>query len=262
MSQYAAAVHREPQHLTRPHVRHASSHSTQKMSIPWRLWYGVVHTAGRFFFAAGGEQSDDHLVEVVRREPAAATQFIQSIALFSSLGNVVVVIASATFLSMYWSRCGSCDRSLRWWLLLQGILQLSQLPVRVVLLLSVRAVDRAGGNIEACIASLTASPAWKISKTVAMLQYGWFVLGLVWWMHSESCPSCPGIGKLTAAIMALSAARAGAALAAFRLVLTRQEPEAEEPKVMAATPSQISALPVERYVLALSEDVRLPVPYV
>mmetsp|Transcript_65352 Transcript_65352/g.181283 ORF Transcript_65352/g.181283 Transcript_65352/m.181283 type:complete len:320 (-) Transcript_65352:74-1033(-) len=225
-----------------------------KQTIIERAWVNFTKAVGPFFFAAGNQRSDDHLVEVVRRDPQAASQLIQSIALFSIIGNVVVGGACAVFLSLYWSRCGDCDRPLRWWLLVQALLQLNQLPVRLVLLLTVRTAAATGGNVEACITSLTASPAWRTSKTVALLQYGWFVLGMVWWMHTETCPTCPGISKLTASIMLLSAARAVAALLIFRALFSSNDAaHTEAPKIMAATADQIAVLPVIRFSAACSE---------
>lgn len=214
------------------------------------VWRNFSKAVGPFFFAASGQQSDDRLVEVVRRDPVAASQLIQSLTMFSLLGNLAVSVACFIFLLLYWSSCGECDRPLRWWLLVHGLLQLLQLPVRVVLLYSMKT----SRNVEACITSLTASPAWRSSKTVALMQYGWFVLGMVWWMHTESCPFCPGIGKLTLAIMLLSAGRAAAALIIFRALFSPQDNVAEAtPKVQAATMDQITELPVVRFDAATAE---------
>jgi len=225
-----------------------------KDAIVQRFWHNCRKAVGPFFFAGGGQQSDDHLVEVVRRDPQAASQLIQSIALFSIVGNLAVGGACVIFLALYWPRCGECDRPLRWWLLVQGLLQFVQLPVRMVLFLCVRNADHSGGNVEACITSLTASPAWRTSKTVALLQYGWFVLGMVWWMHTETCPSCPGISKLTLSIMLLSAGRAVAALVIFRALFSPADAAAEAvPKVVGATVNQIAGLPVVRFAAACAE---------
>lgn len=228
-------------------LRSEASESLVKRTFAQSAWNRFVAAAKPYFFAASTERSDDHLVEVVRREPVAATRFIQSIAFFSSVGNLLVVVACSAFLSLYWSRCADCDRPLRWWLFVQALLQLSQLPVRVVLFFSVRNVQTTGGSIMMCITSLTASQAWRASKTVAIFQYGWFVLGMVWWMHTESCPSCPGIGKLTASIMVLSAARAAITLSVFRLAFSDADVEPEAPKVVAASHQQISAIPLVHF---------------
>jgi hypothetical protein len=209
----------------------------------------MAQTASPFFFArpGGAPQRDDNLVEVVRRDPAAAARIIQSIALFSSVGNLLVGGVCVAFLLLYWPRCGNCTRPLRWWLLVQTILQLGQLPVRLVLWMCVRHAERVGGSVEACVSSLTGSPAWRTSKNVAMMQYGWFVLGVVWLIHNESCPTCPGINKLTTAVMLLTVGRAVAAVVIFRsLFLRADQAEASEAtqQVVAATPEQIAAVPV------------------
>jgi len=232
-----------------------------KRGLAHCAWRRLVEAVASFFFTAGVQQNDDHLVEVVRRDPVAASRVIQSIALFSILGNIAVGISCTLFVSLYWSRCGQCERPLRWWLLVQAVLQISQLPVRCVLLLSAHHAVPAvgggglGGGLEACIMSLTASPAWRTSKRVAFVQYAWFVLGMVWWLHVDSCPYCPGIGRLTAAVMLLSAARAVAAIATFR-ALFGPGPEAEslEPPPVGASPDAIAALPVLRFAAEAFDD--------
>lgn len=213
-----------------------------------RAWSSVARTVGPFFFARSHvPQSDENLLEVVRRNPNTAARVIQSIACFSSVGNLIVSGACAVFLMLYWPDCGGCNRPLRWWLLVQCILQVSQLPVRLVLWFGVRYTERAGGSVEACIASVTASPAWRTSKALAVFQYGWFVLGIVWLMHNESCPMCPGINKLTAAVMLLTAARAAVALFIFRSFFEQTEQAEGFPKMVAATHDQISAIEVVRF---------------
>lgn len=204
--------------------------------------------AHQSFFTSQGGNSDTQLVEVVRRDPQAASWFIQSIMLFSGVGGILVCVICTFFLSLYWGSCSSCERPLRVWLIAQILLQLSQLPVRFVFFTRVRAVETAGGSIEGCVSSLTASPAWKTSKMVSLLMYGWFVLGVVWVTHAGPCQSCPGIWKLTAAVMFLSIARAVVGLLAFRMLFPDGEPVvAEVPKVQSATKSQISSLQVVRF---------------
>jgi len=238
----------------------AAGSGRAKPSLARCAWRRLVEAVASFFFAAGVQQNDDHLVEVVRRDPFAASRVIQSIALFSILGNFVVGLSCALFVSLYWSRCAHCERPLRWWLLVQALLQVSQLPVRCVLLLSARRavpIDGAAadGGLEACIMSLTASPAWRTSKRVAFVQYAWFVLGMVWWLHVDSCPACPGIGRLTAAVMLLSAARAVAALATFRVFFgTGAEAQEAEHPPAGASADVIAALQVLRFVPQACDD--------
>mmetsp|Transcript_96310 Transcript_96310/g.171111 ORF Transcript_96310/g.171111 Transcript_96310/m.171111 type:complete len:364 (-) Transcript_96310:81-1172(-) len=222
---------------------------------PWfhRAMSNLVNKATPLFFAnAGVEHVEDNLVEVVRQNPDAAANLVQSVSLFSAAGNVLSAGICSIFLAFNWDSCGMCDRPLRWWLLLQALFQLAQLPVRVVLHFSMRNVEANGLNMEDCLVSLTASPAWLLSKKIALLQYGWFVLGMVWWMHTESCPECPSVSRLMASVMLLSAARAGAALCIFKTLFPSQgDADAgvatEAPVVVGATPSQINSLTAFRF---------------
>jgi len=206
-----------------------------------------------FFFASGAEESGDHLVEVVRRDPAAAMWFIELTTLFSIIGGLVSATACGIFFVQHWDRCGNCGRPLRWWLIGQIAMQTIQLPVRAVLYSSVRALSRntADWTIEACVISLTASRAWQMSKMVSLILYGWFVLGVVWWMHSSHCEGCPGITTLTASVLMLSAARTVVTCLISRGLFTPnlQAVQAAAPKVEGATSCQIEALPLVRVVL-------------
>jgi hypothetical protein len=229
-------------------------------SRAWKAWQATSKAAKPFFFAPNAQRSTDQLVQVVRRDPAMGAKVLQGVTFFSVLGNFVVTITILIFLSRYWSTCGGCDRPLRWWLLMLSVLQTCQIPVRVVFLASVRgpaaAARNEGGDghaLEECVTSLTASPAWVVSKKVALVQYAWFVLGMVWWMHSTACPDCPGIGQLTAGVMILVAGRAATAMAVVTILFSPlgansdEALEADAKKVAAATTNQISALPVVRF---------------
>eukprot|EP00933_Yihiella_yeosuensis_P060612 TRINITY_DN63360_c0_g1_i1.p1 TRINITY_DN63360_c0_g1~~TRINITY_DN63360_c0_g1_i1.p1 ORF type:complete len:490 (-),score=87.63 TRINITY_DN63360_c0_g1_i1:408-1877(-) len=216
-----------------------------------RMWSRCSKALEPYFFATGGNDGypEDNLVEVVRQDPTAAASLLQSVALFSAAGSLVSGSACSAFLLAFWDGCGNCDRPLRWWLLIQAVLQFSQVPVRVVLLICARSVEASGQSMEAFVQSLTASPAWRLSKKVALIQYGWFVLGMVWWMHTDTCPTCPAITKLVAAVMFLSAARAVAALAVFRALFRGNAAGNgdEAPKMVGATANQIATLTQQRW---------------
>mmetsp|Transcript_74664 Transcript_74664/g.136368 ORF Transcript_74664/g.136368 Transcript_74664/m.136368 type:complete len:321 (+) Transcript_74664:66-1028(+) len=196
-----------------------------------------------FFFASGGEESSDYLVELVRLDASAACWFIEMTMAFSIVGGIFVCVACAIFLSLYWAQCSECNRPLRVWLLGQCFLQVMQLPVRLVLYSSLRAIERGGGSIEACVVSITMAPAWCMSKAVSLLHYGWFVLGVVWWVNSTTCATCPGISMLLISVLLFCAARAIVALVVFQFVFpAHTEPGQQASRVEPATVSQIAAL--------------------
>lgn len=221
-------------------------------------WRQVVRS---FFFVQhpgpGGPRSEDHLAIAARHDPLAAARFIRTIALLSAAFSIGVAILCAIFLSLYWTSCASCNRPVRWWLLIQAALQAGQLPMRLVLLFCVRAAEEAGESIGDCVSAITSSPAWNASRAVAVAHYGWVVLGVVWWTHLEPCPDCPRVGVLAALVIVLCAARTVAAMVTFRILFSQDEPAAEAPKVVAATKDQIAALPLVRLTVeADAEDAR------
>lgn len=230
----------------------AATQQPERLPFGSKVWHRMSTSARSFFFAPDGQESGDHLVEVVRRDPEMATWFIELTSFFSILGSVGAAVACGLFFSQYWGRCGNCGRPLRWWLVGQVCLQMSQIPVRAVLMASIRKIDRAW-TIEACILSLTGSPAWRLSKMVSLALYGWFVLGVVWWMHSSDCEDCPGISMLIASVLLLSAARTFITLLASRELFSQpaQAGQADTPQVEAATPCQIRVLPLIRVAPAI-----------
>lgn len=209
------------------------------------FWRRAKCAAEAFFFATGSEESSDHLVQVVRRDAAAASWFIEMTMAFSIVGGVFVCAACAIFLSLHWERCADCNRPLRFWLIGQCLLQVIQLPVRLVLCSSVRAIERAGGSIEACVISVTKAPAWRISKVVSLVLYSWFVLGVVWWMNSPSCDTCACISMLLMAVLLLSASRAIVSLIIYQLLFPEMAEQGHQASQMEpATCGQIAALRV------------------
>jgi hypothetical protein len=211
-----------------------------------RIWNSVRW----FFFAEPGAESEDHLMHIVRQDPEAAAWFIEMTMMFSTTGCFAAFGVSTAFLCLHWQRCSACDRPFRWWILFQAVLQLVQVPVRLVITTAVKDIRRVGGDLEAVVQAVTASLAWRSSKMVSLVFYGWFILGIVWWVHSSDCEECPGIHRLTMAVMALSLARAAVAMGMY-MYLFPHLPEAEfqapeAPSIKGATAHQIDSLEVVR----------------
>eukprot|EP00927_Polykrikos_kofoidii_P077637 TRINITY_DN74560_c0_g1_i1.p1 TRINITY_DN74560_c0_g1~~TRINITY_DN74560_c0_g1_i1.p1 ORF type:complete len:317 (+),score=40.33 TRINITY_DN74560_c0_g1_i1:151-1101(+) len=209
-----------------------------------------------FAFSPNLQLSDDPLVDVVRRDPDAASRFIRTVMIFSGIGSVVVCSCCAIFLTLFWKRCGGCDRPLRWWLLMHTFLQALQIPVRFVFLTRMSAAETTGASLEACVSAFTATPAWRASKNVSLFTYGWFVLGIVWMVNAGGCPSCPGIYRMTVAVIAQAVARAVVALVCFRVLFPQGDRERSEAPVAAALPGQIASLPLVRFSADLFSDDR------
>lgn len=205
----------------------------------------AVSEATRAFFSPSGQPNDDPIVELAHRDPSAASRFLRSVMLFSGSGGTVIAGVCLIFLGLHWSSCGGCDRPLRWWLLTHGILQLTQVPVRFVFLSRLRRVAQDAAGTRDCVAAFTASPAWRASKQVSLLTYGWFVLGIVWVLNTANCRSCPGVYRLTVAVFLQAIGRAAMSVLCFRALFPRGNavPVVDDARQEAATLEQVAALP-------------------
>jgi len=152
-------------------------------------------------------ENPDPLLDVVQQYPEEAAWFIKVVMFFGSISGVLISIPCGIFLSMYWTPCGNCNRPLRYWVFVHCILQLLQAPVRLIFFLRLCQIQRRNGNIQECVRQLTHSSAWRTSKVVTIVTYGWFILGVVWLLNSTYCKSCPGLYRLSLAVIFTAVAR-------------------------------------------------------
>jgi len=226
-------------------VAHVPGSRAAKLNLPvaHQLWQACAEASARFF-SPDGNRSDDLLVEVVRRNPSAAASFLRAVMIFSGVTGMVVSGICILFLILFWSQSGLCERPLRWWLLVNTIAQLLQVPVRFVLLSRIRSTERAQAGLEECVASFTASPAWRVSKHVSLFTYAWCVLGIVWVINAGNCDACPGIYWMSVFVLVQAGARTGVALGSYRRLFPTEALVETAPKVEGATRDQIAALPL------------------
>lgn len=163
-----------------------------------------------FFDGAEGADAElaaDPLLDVVHQYPEEAAWFIKVVMFFGSISGVIISIPCGVFLTMYWAPCGQCNRPLRYWILVHCILQLLQAPVRLVFFLRLCHVQSLNNNIQECVRQLTHSMAWRTSKVVSIITYGWFILGIVWLLNSTYCKPCPGLYRHSLAVIFAAVAR-------------------------------------------------------
>lgn len=207
----------------------------------------------KYFYVEHPPASEDtdeadgaHLTQVAFFDPQGTVSFIRNVTRLSTGFTLATGVVTLWYLLDSWSRCESCNRPFRWWLLIHSILQVLQLPMRFATSFLVHAAQEAGESISDCVTSITASPAWSWSKALAVAHYFWIILGVVWWMHLETSPSCPDIGDFTVVIILSCVVRAVAAMVLFRIHWTVQEDPSEAPKPVGASKNQIADLPMVR----------------
>jgi len=174
------------------------------------LSQGIRRRVFRFFDGTDNiamVENPDPLLDVVQQYPEEAAWFIKVVMFFGSISGVLISIPCGMFLFMYWMPCGFCNRPLRYWVLVHCALQLLQAPVRLVFFLRLCQIQRRNGNIQECVRQLTHSSAWRTSKVVSIVTYGWFILGVVWLLNSTQCSTCPGLYRLSLAVIFTAIAR-------------------------------------------------------
>jgi hypothetical protein len=202
------------------------------------------------FFDGADDQAENHdpLLDVVQQYPEEAAWFIKVVMFFGSVSGVLVSVPCGAFLGMYWSPCGACNRPLRYWVLVHCALQLLQAPVRLVFFLRLCAIQRRNGNIQECVRRLTLSPAWRSSKVVSIATYGWFILGVVWILNSTYCRPCPGLYRLSLAVIFTAVARLVVTLVVFYHSFPPRFPgNTQQPKPQGATQNIIDTLPLVEF---------------
>lgn len=176
---------------------------------------------------------NDALLDIVRRDPVESVWFLKVVMFFGGVSGLLVSAACGAFLTLFWEPAGLCNRPLRLWILVHSLLQVMQVPVRIVFLARLILTEASNGNVYRCVESVTGSTAWHVSKQVSTATYAWFVLGIVWLLNSDYCPECPGLFRLTVAVIVSAAARLLITLACFYRSFHPSrfgQPEAQKPK--------------------------------
>jgi len=208
----------------------------------------LTHLQAFFDGADDAVENPDPLLDVVQQYPQEAAWFIKVVMFFGSISGVVVSIPCGIFLSMYWAQCGLCNRPLRYWVIVHCALQLLQAPVRLVFFLRLCQIQQRNGNIQGCVRRLTHSAAWRASKVVSIVTYGWFILGVVWLLNSTYCNPCPGLYRLSLAVIFTAVTRLLMTLIVFYHSFPPRFPgEQNVPKPRGATQAVIEALPLVEY---------------
>jgi len=200
-------------------------------------------------------ENPDPLLDVVQQYPEEAAWFIKVVMFFGSISGVLISIPCGAFLSMYWAPCGLCNRPLRYWVLVHCFLQLLQAPVRLVFFLRLCHIQRRNGDIQECVRQLTHSSAWRTSKVVSIVTYGWFILGVVWLLNSTYCKPCPGLYRLSLAVIFTAVARLLMTLIVFyHSFPPRWQGAQPAPKPRGATQELIDSMPLLEYTPELQND--------
>jgi len=229
-----------------------TSLSTVAKTYSWQNMWRHAAEAADTFFSADGSISNDPLVIIAQRDACAACSFFKRVNRLSIVASVFVL--SVCCMAFQLTQC-ECSRPLRWWLLVFSMLQLVQLPTRVVFLLKVLTAERHQASFQTTVASITTSPAWQLSKHVSLATYAWLILGIVWTLNSGTCSKCSSLYWLTITVLSQTALKTLLTLRIFTSSFPDRSIETDEATEMqAATQEQIAALPCVHHTNDLFSD--------
>jgi len=195
----------------------------------------------------------DPLLNIVESHPQEAVRFVKQMTFFGGISGVLISIPCFIFLSMYWTPCGTCNRPLRYWILVQCVLQLLQTPIRLNFYCRVCQAERSNGHPQVWFRHLTESRAWRFSKMISIATYGWFILGVVWLLNSEHNKFCPGLYRLCLAVVFTAIARLLITLIVFYQSFQPAAEAETPPKPRGASEELINSIPIERFTGNSSE---------
>mmetsp|Transcript_40663 Transcript_40663/g.107736 ORF Transcript_40663/g.107736 Transcript_40663/m.107736 type:complete len:332 (-) Transcript_40663:282-1277(-) len=240
------SVHNIERVPTGPEIR--TTWGANCCTAPWMsvVPEGIRRRAHAFFSDANGVMDNpDPLLEVVQQYPDEAAWFIKVVMFFGSVSGILISVPCGLFLFTHWSLCGHCNRPLRYWVLVHCLLQLLQAPVRLVFFMRLCHTQQQGGNIQECVRQLTHSTAWRTSKVVSIVTYGWFILGVVWLLNSNYCKPCPGLYRLSLAVICTAIARLLMTLIVFyHSFPPRLDGAQQAPKPRGASQAVIDQMPL------------------
>lgn len=151
----------------------------------------------------------DPLLDLIQVHREKAIGFIRVTMLVSILTAVIIGTPCFVFLLENWTACGSCNKPLKWWLLVYAIMQFAQVPVRVFACTRLQGEPLNVHDFKERVRRLTESPVWRASKHVSVATYIWFLFGLIWLINNkpEYCASCPGLYRLSLGVVLISTSR-------------------------------------------------------
>eukprot|EP00916_Digyalum_oweni_P005912 GHVL01010233.1.p1 GENE.GHVL01010233.1~~GHVL01010233.1.p1 ORF type:complete len:266 (+),score=21.93 GHVL01010233.1:117-914(+) len=191
--------------------------------------------------------STDPLLDFAMRSPDELVSFLKVILFFGALSEGLVSIPSMCFVVQYWASAATCNRPLRHWVLVHCILQLMQIPVRILFFTKLSTFRQNGQSVISCFRRMTSSGAWKTTKWLSLATYAWFIMGVVWVLNTDNCPQIPGLKRLSIAMICCAVARLLTTLVCFHRSFNGRFSQQSPPAARGVETSTIQMIPLVKY---------------
>lgn len=147
-----------------------------------RIYRSTSHYVKNYMTASDQEMQSntDPFMAIITAAPSDSLYFIERINLISAIISVTTSFPYLIYLFIYWNECSPCNDILRWWIVINSVLQLIQAPVRFSLYFLLRKLERENERLHIhSLRRLTCSKGWKLSKRLSLLNYLWFITGTI-----------------------------------------------------------------------------------
>lgn len=209
--------------------------------------YNASRSASRAmysFFKTEGNQTarePEGMARILRS--SASSKVIKAATTVATYSSDILCGAILLYLMCFWNQHQECDQPLLWWLAGHCILRTSITSLRCKCKRDARALESAGEGLEESMAILVATPAWRLSKFLTMVNGCWISLGTYRTLRSSACNRCVYTAALT--VLVNSLVHALVIIGCFKGAASIQpeEPRTKRP----ATPEQIHCLPCSRF---------------
>mmetsp|Transcript_84530 Transcript_84530/g.154237 ORF Transcript_84530/g.154237 Transcript_84530/m.154237 type:complete len:319 (+) Transcript_84530:143-1099(+) len=178
------------------------------------------------------QRNRNSLVELAKDYPEETAAFLERGLFMSAIAGLLVGAPCGVLLVLTWERCATCERPLRAWILVAGLLHLAQFPLRLRCYswLSAgkkEAVAQAHEErqtmapmIASAVTDVVQSYTWRSSQAVSCLSLGWLVIGIVWVSNCSPTLQCTEAYYATLAVLATAIVRLCFSVMSFRVTFS------------------------------------------
>lgn len=146
-----------------------------------RIYVKTSHFVKNYMTATDQEMQNnaDPIMDIIATAPSDSLYFIERINLISAVISISTSFPYLAYLIIHWKEC-SCNEILRWWIVINSLLQLAQAPIRFFLYFLLRKYKMENERMHIhALRRLTSSKGWKLSKRFSLLNYLWFITGTI-----------------------------------------------------------------------------------
>lgn len=178
------------------------------------------------------QRNRNSLIELAKDYPEETANFLERGLFMSAVAGLLVGGPCGVLLLLTWERCALCERPLRIWILIAGVLHLAQFPMRLRCYSWLSAGKKAAAAqsqeeyhrisllITSAVTDVVQSYTWMSSQVISCLSLGWLVIGIVWVSNCSPSIECMEAYYATLAVLSTAIVRLCFSVMSFRVTFS------------------------------------------